>query len=447
MLDELQAEAPDYEIDPLNYLLSVGQSLEEIEQYRKDGIPLWEVARAVHSMRERGESLDDSQRFIARSADEFGEDKTEFVWYPFVPVGDYTVLMADGGTGKTILCCGIAAAISKGEALPGDYFNEWSNTPGNTLIISAEDRGELLKKRLAASGADLKNVYILDCMDSEGMDFTDGYEDFVQTIKRYNPRLVIIDPWHAFLGAGVDINRVNAVRPVFQRLANMAKVCNCGMILVSHVNKRAQGENANNAATGSTDFINAARSALRVIFNDEPGMKDTRILVHTKSNYAEPGKSVVYQILKNSGCNWAGFSEITRKTLEDAARWRKTPHEVIKQLATQAETNSALIDAITEKAIPGKTVNINKIIIFFLRIVPAVREQIPSLPAGYIQSCLLAYLPQHSGIRILSSHHAAAGNLPPARCPGLVHCTLRNQISSICMFDYAKHCQMILSIL
>lgn len=108
------------------------------------------------------------------------------------------------------------------------------------------------------------------------MDFTDGYEDFVQTIKRYNPRLVIIDPWHAFLGAGVDINRVNAVRPVFQRLANMAKVCNCGMILVSHVNKRAQGENANNAATGSTDFINAARSALRVIFNDEPGMKDTR---------------------------------------------------------------------------------------------------------------------------------------------------------------------------
>ena len=78
MLDELQAEAPDYEKDPLNYLLSVGQSLEEIEQYRKDGIPLWEVARAVHSIRERGESLDDSQRFIARSADEFGEDKTAF---------------------------------------------------------------------------------------------------------------------------------------------------------------------------------------------------------------------------------------------------------------------------------------------------------------------------------------------------------------------------------
>ena len=267
--------------------------------------------------------------------------------------------MADGGTGKTILCCGIAAAISKGESLPGDYFNEWSNTPGNTLIISAEDRGELLKKRLAASGADLKNVYILDCMDSEGMNFTSGYEAFKQTILAYTPRLVIIDPWHAFLGADVDINRVNAVRPVFQRLANMAKDCNCGMILVSHVNKRAQGENANNAATGSTDFVNAARSAMRVIFNDDPAEKDTRIMVHTKSNYAEAGRSVKYRINSSGGLQWAGFSDITRQTLENAARWHKTPHEVIQMIDDREERNSFLIDAVKDKAISGKTVNVS----------------------------------------------------------------------------------------
>ena len=181
-------DVPDYEKDPLNYLLTV-QSLEEIQrEYIDAGIPLWEAARAVHNIQERGESIEDSQKFVARSADEFGEDQTEFVWFPYIPVGDYTVLMADGGTGKTILCCGIAAAISKGKGLLGDYDNDRTNTAGTTLIISAEDRGELLKKRLAASGADLTKVYILDCMDSEGMDFTDGYEDFIQTIQRYKPR-------------------------------------------------------------------------------------------------------------------------------------------------------------------------------------------------------------------------------------------------------------------
>lgn len=131
------------------------------------------------------------------------------------------------------------------------------------------------------------------------------------------------------------------------------------MVLVSHVNKRAQGENANNAATGSTDFINAARSAMRVIFNDLPSEKDTRIVVHTKSNYAEAGKSVKYRITTDGGCQWAGFSEITRQTLEEAARWRKTPNEVINKQNEQDETNFALIEVIREHACKGKTVNVS----------------------------------------------------------------------------------------
>lgn len=330
-----------------NLLLNHGMDIDEIKSYQENGFTLKEIYESFLNVKR-----------IAKTAAEFGEDNTSFVWTPYIPIGDYTVLMADGGTGKTIFCCGIAASISRGECLPSASATE-QTTPANALIISAEDRGELLKKRLISSGADLNRVYILDCMDSEGMDFTSNYDDFMDTIKRYSPKLVIIDPWHAFLGANVDINRVNAVRPVFQRLANMAKSCECGMILVSHVNKRSQSENANNAATGSTDFINAARSAMRVIFNDDPAEKDTRIIVHTKSNYAEAGKSIKFRITKDGGCQWVGFSDITRKTLEDAARFRKTPTEMLNRENTQDTTNYALIEAIREKAVAGKIVNIS----------------------------------------------------------------------------------------
>lgn len=303
-------------------------------------------------------SISGKEQYTAKLATQFGEDKTDFVWWPYIPIGDYTVLMADGGTGKTVLCCGIAAGVSNGKRLLGDDRITQID-PETVLIISAEDRGELLKKRLVASGADLKRIYILDCMDSEGMNFTSCYEAFKQTILAYKPHLVIIDPWHAFLGADVDINRVNAVRPVFQRLANMAKECNCGMILVSHVNKRAQGENANNAATGSTDFVNAARSAVRVIFSDDPMEKDARVVVHTKSNYAEAGRSVKFRITSNGGLQWEGFSDITRQTLENAARWRKTPHEVMQMANEREERNNFLIDAIKEKSISGQMVNLS----------------------------------------------------------------------------------------
>ena len=297
-------------------------------------------------------------RFTAVRADCFEEDNTRFIWYPFIPVGDYTVLMAEGGAGKTMFCCGIAAAISRGELLPGDTFNS-APAEGNVLFITAEDRGSLLKSRLTESGAVLSRIYIMDCMSSEGLSFADGMEKFLELLKEIKPCLVIIDPWHAFLGANVDINRVNALRPVLQKLANAAKTCECGMILISHVNKRAQGENANNAAVGSADLINAARSAMKVVRCDEPDKRDLRVVVHTKSNYAPEGRSVLYRITDGGGVRWAGFSDINRSVLEASARYHLTPFEYLESRKIAEEEEDALADAIRELAKEGETVNIS----------------------------------------------------------------------------------------
>ena len=201
----------------------------------------------------------------AKKASEFGEDNTTFLWYPYLPRKEYTVLMADGGTGKSFFCCGLAAAITSGRKLPGD---DAVRAPGYVLFISAEDYGEKFKSRLACAGADLDKCFIIDRRASVGMNFDSGYSEFRDTIMHYKPSLVILDPWHNFVGDSVDISRVNAIRPLLQRLATIAGDCDCSIIAISHVNKRAQGENANHAATGSTDFINAARSALRIVFDE-----------------------------------------------------------------------------------------------------------------------------------------------------------------------------------
>lgn len=293
-------------------------------------------------------------KFNAISASDFADEEPEFVWYPYIPRGEYTVLMSEGGMGKTTFCCGIAAAISNGTALPSSCVEE-NPTHGNVLIITGEERGGMLKKQLKACNADLSKINILDCMASEGLTFTEENE-FQLVIEKYSPELVIIDPWHCFLGASVDINRVNAVRPVFQKLANIAKNCNCGIILVSHVNKRAQSENANNSAIGSTDFINAARSAIKIIFSEEPGEENVRIAVHTKSNHASAGQSLKYKITHQKGLEWIGFSDITRSELEKAARCKKTLWEIIQM---NVVINSALFDAIQEKAVLDKHINIS----------------------------------------------------------------------------------------
>lgn len=282
-----------------------------------------------------------------RIASSFGKSDIRFLWYPYLPIGDYSVVMGDGGTGKTVLICGIAANISTGTPLPGQSGQA---KPQNVLIISAEDSGEVLSDRLKNSGADLNHIYILDRTESIGLSIADDYDKFERAVMWGKPSLVVIDPWQAFLGASVDINRVNALRPVLQRISGLAKKCNCAMVLLSHVNKRAQGENANNAATGSTDFVNAARSAMRVIF--DPRDDDSRVLVHTKSNHARAGESVRYRITDGGGLEWCGFAEeIDRKLLEETARKRKSLAEVLGiSDSDRAGTTDALVHALETSA-------------------------------------------------------------------------------------------------
>ena len=287
-----------------------------------------------------------SRVYVPVAASDFGEDSTSYVYDPYIPRGHYTVVLSASGTGKTFFLCGVAATLSRRDALPGDVR---PNRPCSTLIISSEDDGEMLKKRLHDSNADLSKVFILDRSASCGLNYKNGYDLFRETVRSCHPDLVVIDPWQGFIGEDADINKANVLRPTFQRLSNLAKEANCGLVLVSHVSKKAQGENANFAAMGSTELVNAARSAITLIFDEQDS--DARIAVHTKTNYSRYGKSIRF-LLNNGRFQWAGYSDINRSTLEKAARARKTPSEVIEYATFRDNTKELLVRALSDVANP-----------------------------------------------------------------------------------------------
>jgi hypothetical protein len=284
-------------------------------------------------------------------ASEFGEDTTTFLWKPYLPVGEYTVMMADGGTGKTMLACALAAYLSTGRPLPGQ---DTCYPPVRTLLLSAEDKGEILRARLRAAGADLSRVAIIDCTAAAGYDLTDRLGLLSEAIGAVGAGLLVVDPWHAFVGADTNINQINTLRPILSGIATMAKERGCAVILISHVNKKAQGENANNAAAGSVDFINAARSALRVAF-ETTAKSPYRLMVHTKSNYAAYGDTVRYAIELSEGegvptVRFDGFSEVTRDTLEAAARKGTTPAALAREEEPWREELCRAVTTLAEEA-------------------------------------------------------------------------------------------------
>ena len=294
--------------------------------------------------------------FSALPASSFTEPERRFLWKPYLPEGEFTVLMAPGGTGKTFFVCAVAAAISRGRPLPGDVQ---ARDPARVLLISAEDEGGTLRARLEACGADLEQVMLMDCRASQGLSLYERFEDFRESMMTYQPKLVAVDPWHAFLGPAADMNRANTVRPVFQQLANLCKELGCAMLLVAHVNKKLQTENLNNAAMGSADLVNAARSALFLM--RDPEDRDCRVALHSKSNYAAEGESLRLRI-RGGGAEFDGFSDVSKEEVESANRQHRSLRE-LRQLRQSRDAREQgterLTDLLEAKANPFAPVRIS----------------------------------------------------------------------------------------
>jgi hypothetical protein len=45
-------------------------------------------------------------------------EPVEWLWEPYIPSGAISLVQGDGGTGKTTMTLAIAAALTRGEALP-----------------------------------------------------------------------------------------------------------------------------------------------------------------------------------------------------------------------------------------------------------------------------------------------------------------------------------------
>ena len=172
--------------------------------------------------------------------------------YPLWKADDYT---GNPGEGKTYFAMRLAAACTNRKPLPGMETLE----PFNIIYQTAEDGlGDTVKPRLMEAEADLERVLVIDDRDTP---LTLADERIARAIRENNARLVIIDPVQAFLGADVDMNRANEVRPIFRSLGDIAQATGCAIVLIGHLNKAA-GTQSTYRGLGSIDITAAVRSLL-----------------------------------------------------------------------------------------------------------------------------------------------------------------------------------------
>lgn len=219
--------------------------------------------------------------------------REDIVWFwdPYIPLGRLTMLGGDPGAGKSFITTAIAAALSRGDSLPGE--EEGVRGPTVTLMLNAEDDpADTLRPRLENLHADMTKIWlstediILDA---------DGFETIREMVADTDAKLLIIDPIVAFLGPKVNMNNANEVRHIMKGLARMAKKLNIAIVVVRHNRKAPAGASSGKAiyaGNGSIDFTAATRSELAVTENRN-GLK---FMNHIKTNSSRKGKSIQYSI-------------------------------------------------------------------------------------------------------------------------------------------------------
>jgi hypothetical protein len=234
-------------------------------------------------------------RMAIRPVVDLRSRRQEWLVDGYIPRAELTIFEGRGGLGKSTTALDILARLSTGRVLPG---GSRTGNAERSLLIAEEDSGTLVRARLAAAGADLSNIFILDGLVSDGEDDKLPFQvprdtqELKNVITENNFNVVYIDALFNCFEKRYSANSSQDVRVVVGGLAKLAHDTGCTIIVTRHVGKADRHDK--DKGLGSVDIGNVARS---VILFDEVGEESPtlRKLHVSKHNYGKEPMDLLYE--------------------------------------------------------------------------------------------------------------------------------------------------------
>lgn len=239
--------------------------------------------------------------------DEIEETMVNWLWENYLAVGEVQMIVGDPGDGKSTIAQAIVTAVTTGAELFGNPIAQ-----GKAVFMSAEQSvNSITKPRFRKMGAKLGSIICPDGVDEndDPIPFVldkSGIAELREVCLDVRPKIVVIDTVTAYIEASRDFNSANQVREWMRRLAEIARVTPCAVVLIGHLNKN-QNAHPLQRVMGSMDFVGASRAVLLV--GKDPDDQDTRGLCVIKSNLGPFGEPVGFT-LREGEFGWVDGSTL-----------------------------------------------------------------------------------------------------------------------------------------
>jgi hypothetical protein len=262
-------------------------------------------------------AADSGPRLAASMAANLETKSVDWLWRPYIPAGAVTLIDGDPGRGKSQVTIDLAARVSRGWSMPPHAGGKQVCEPAAVLLLSAEDDPcRVIRPRLAAAGADLKRVIVIDGVNGEKFSRPVSLPEDLELIGRAATEaaaaLVVIDPFSAFLTGAVDSHKDSDVRRVMHELRRLAEAAGVAIIIVRHLNKLVSVSSALHRGGGSIAIAAASRSVM--VIGKHPDDERACVLCGVKNNFAPLPPSLGFAIEPVgdvSRVGWTGEVDVT----------------------------------------------------------------------------------------------------------------------------------------
>ena len=277
------------------------------------------------------------------------EKEIEWLIPRWIAKGGITLLVGDGGIGKTNLWCYLIARISGGlptmlddpdyerEVPPGmaatiNYSNKtiYEHGPNRTcLYFSKEDStATRLKEALDQYGSDTESIHTIEIEHLHGFNYAS--QDLKDIIEEQRPAICIFDPVQAFYPGGASMSSRQQSREALDHLIQLGQAYNTAFLLVCHTNKR-KTDDWRERISGTADLPDIARSIIFTSYTELMPNHKMLYISNEKNSYAPLQETVLYTIGEGGRITYAGTSEKRFAEYATSAPYKKAEEKAKTQ--------------------------------------------------------------------------------------------------------------------